>query len=251
LLVVQWGGVLIEHDLRQSMRSLVARRLDLLAIGASADVAQPAGVVELNRRRLALATQEPPKIADVEMLVLGPGAWNAARELSAERGGADSGAELFGRLAEVGARVEAEPVTGWHVRVDGVEELLDANMYLLDRVKGGYDDAQLSEVTIQQQVRIDPTARVETSVIRGPVVIGPRAYVGDSYIGPYTTIGADCWVESVEMEHCVLMSGSTVERVGMRLAGSVIGAGARITQEIGPPRALRAWVGEDADVSLG
>lgn len=249
VLVVQCGAVLVEHDVRQSMRSLVSRGLDLLAIGAPVEAVRAAEVIPINRGRGGVGLGDGPHIADVDMLVLGPSAWNAVRELGTERSG--SGSRLVGRLAEAGARVDTEPVTRWRGRIDGMNELLDANRRLLDRLEGGYDGAQLTEVTIQQQVRIDPSARVETSILRGPVVIGAGAYVSDSYIGPYTSIGAEGFVESVEMEHCVLMRGATVERVGMRLEGSVIGAGARVSQDVGPPRALTAWVGEDADVSLG
>jgi glucose-1-phosphate thymidylyltransferase len=251
LLVVLWGAVLLDHDVRQSMRSLASRRLDVLAIGAPVEVARPADVIRLSRGPRALAIEEALKIADVDMLVLSLDLWHFARELGAERRRAGSSVQLLNRLAEAGARTGTEPVTRWRVRIDGTEELLDAHRHLLDRVEGRHDEAQLTEVTIQQQVHIEPTAKVETSVLRGPVVIGPGAYVSDSYIGPYTSIGADCYVESAEMENCVLMAGATVGHVGMRLEGSVIGAGARVTQDIGPPRALRAWVGEDADVSLG
>jgi glucose-1-phosphate thymidylyltransferase len=251
VLVIQWGALLLEHDLRQSMRLLVSRGLDLLAIGAPVDVVRPAEVISLSSGRPLLAVDERLRIVDVDTLVLGPGVWDVVRELGAERGSSDSPVQLFSQLAEAGARVESEPVTHWRARIDGIEELLDANRHLLDRVQGGYDEAQLTEVTVQQQVRIAPTARVETSVLRGPVVIGPGAYVSDSYIGPYTSIGGDVHLESVEMEDCVVMRGATVERVGTRIEGSVIGAGARVMQDIGPPRALRAWVGEDADISLG
>jgi glucose-1-phosphate thymidylyltransferase len=215
VLAVQWGAGLVEHDLRQSMRSLVSRGLDVLAIGAPVDVARPARVIQLRAGGPALSTREPLDISDVDMLVVGPGLWGAIRGLAAERGSAEPGVELLGRLAESGARVDSERVTRWRTRIEDME------------------------------------ARVETSVLRGPVVIGAGAYVSDSYIGPYTSIGPDAYVESVEMEHCVVMRGATVERVGTRLEGCVIGAGARVTQDIGPPRALRAWVGEDADISLG
>jgi glucose-1-phosphate thymidylyltransferase len=252
VLVIQWGALLLEHDLRQSMRLLVSRGLDLLAIGAPVDALRPAEVVSLSSGRPVLAVDdEGPRIADVDTLVLGPGLWDVIRELRVERKSSYSGVQLFSQLAEAGLRVGTEPVTHWRARIDGVEQLLDANRHLLDRVQGGYDQTQLTEVAVQQQVLIAPTARVETSVLRGPVVVGPGAYISDSYIGPYTSIGADVRLESVEMEHSVVMRGATIGQVGMRIEGSVIGAGARVMQDIGPPRALRAWVGEDADISLG
>ena len=42
---------------------------------------------------------------------------------------------------------------------------------------------------VEGRVSIHPAARVESSVIRGPVVIGPNVEVQDAYVGPYTAIG--------------------------------------------------------------
>ena len=37
---------------------------------------------------------------------------------------------------------------------------------------------------------VDETATIETSVLNGPLAIAADAYITDSYVGPYTAIGA-------------------------------------------------------------
>ena len=95
-----------------------------------------------------------------------------------------------------------------------------------------------------------PTARIESSVVRGPAILGPRARLIDSYVGPYTSIGPDVVVEGAEIEHSVVLSGASIRHLGGRLEASVVGPHAKIFRDFRLPRALRLQVGEGAEVSL-
>jgi glucose-1-phosphate thymidylyltransferase len=99
-------------------------------------------------------------------------------------------------------------------------------------------------------VAIDDTATIESSVLNGPLVIGANAHVTDSYVGPYTAIGARAKIDGAEIERSVVFPGASITSMGLRIDGSVIGADARVTREFIPPRALQLWVGQDAHVSL-
>jgi glucose-1-phosphate thymidylyltransferase len=99
-------------------------------------------------------------------------------------------------------------------------------------------------------VAIHPSARVESTVIRGPVVVGPRARISDAYIGPYTSIGPEVEVEGAEVEHSIIFAGASVSHLGGRLEGSVIGPKARVFRDFRLPKALRVQVGEQAEISL-
>ena len=98
---------------------------------------------------------------------------------------------------------------------------------------------------------IHPTATVQSSILRGPSVIGPHAVLIDAFIGPYTSIGEGASVEGTELENCVILPGAVLKHPGIRLEGSVIGENARVSRGYGLPRAMRLWVGTDADISLG
>jgi glucose-1-phosphate thymidylyltransferase len=84
----------------------------------------------------------------------------------------------------------------------------------------------------------------------GPVVIGEGAQVTNSYIGPYTSIGARARIEGAEIERSIISPGATVMHVGARLVSSVIGQRARVFRDFSLPRAMRLRVGEGDEVAL-
>ena len=71
----------------------------------------------------------------------------------------------------------------------------------------------------------------------------------DSYIGPYTSIGADVRIEGAEVERSIILPGASIMHIGGRLVGSVVGRDARVFRDFSLPRALRLNVGDGGEVS--
>jgi glucose-1-phosphate thymidylyltransferase len=90
---------------------------------------------------------------------------------------------------------------------------------------------------------------VVRSEVRGPVVIGRGALVEDSFVGPFTSVGAGCTLRGCVLQHCVLLEGAVVEGV-QRLEDSVVGKNAVVRVAAGNHRAVRLMVGDDAEVLL-
>lgn len=143
--------------------------------------------------------------------------------------------------------VELESAWKYDGTVDGV---LEANAIALDDLKRARIGADLSKATVQGRVAIDPTAVLDGAKIRGPVQIGPGALVFDSYIGPYTTIGANVRLEGVEIEHSIVLDDAAIRFPGGRLEASLVGEGARIGRDFSLPSGLRVRVGRGADIQL-
>ena len=85
--------------------------------------------------------------------------------------------------------------------------------------------------------------------MRGPAIIGARTVVVDSYIGPFTAIGADCEVVGSEVEHAVVMDESRIERVP-RLIDSLLGKHVEVVRSEQRPRATRLMLGDHSTVDL-
>lgn len=149
-------------------------------------------------------------------------------------------------------------VDGMHVRdVEGClachgteDALLAANRHALEKLLPDVDGAQLEDCEIQGPVSVHPTAIVRKSLIRGPAIIGPRTRLIESYVGPYTSIGADAQLEGTEIEHSIVMDRAQLLFLGSRLETSIIGRGARIIRRFDMPRAVRLHVGDGAEVAL-
>jgi hypothetical protein len=145
--------------------------------------------------------------------------------------------------------LEWTPRGSW-LKIEDAESLLEANHIHLDLLAAGGRAAFAQRADVQGAVLVDETATLEWATVRGPAIIGPGAFVADSHIGPYTSIGENAVIESAEIDGCIVCSNAIVRELRSRLQDSVIGSGAVVTQEPQAASALRLTVGEDARISL-
>ena len=71
----------------------------------------------------------------------------------------------------------------------------------------------------------------------------------DSFIGPFSAIGGQCVVERSEIEHSVVMDGSSIIDIA-RLEDSLIGSSATVSRSKQKPRALRLMVGDHCQIDV-
>jgi NDP-sugar pyrophosphorylase family protein len=136
-------------------------------------------------------------------------------------------------------------------RYDGtVDGLLEANTIALDELKRGRVGVDLSHASVQGRVQIDPSAELNGAKLRGPVYIGPGARLVETYVGPYTTIGAGVTLEGVELENSIVLPQAEIRYPGRRLEASLVGEGAQIGRDYSLPSALRLRVGPGSEIQL-
>jgi glucose-1-phosphate thymidylyltransferase len=157
---------------------------------------------------------------------------------------------LTQRIQQRGGRVATCYATDWWRFRGGADALLEGNRFALEGHRADYDGAQVADSRIQGAVIIHPDARISSSVIRGPAIIGTGVRLRDAYVGPYTSIGDDVVIEGAEIEHSVVLPGASISHLGGRLEASVIGPKSRVFRDFRLPRALRLTVGEGAEVCL-
>jgi glucose-1-phosphate thymidylyltransferase len=193
---------------------------------------------------LALRLSEPARRPHVRTpgYLLSPLAVSILRE--------DGTANPVAGVRAQGGRVRVQRVDGCLASPGDVESLLDGNRRMLEGLVPGGDTRRFDDCTIQGAVDIDPTAEIERTLLRGPVIIGPGARVSNAYIGPYTSIGAGVVIEGAEIEHSIVLPEAELRHVGTRVESSVIGRGARIVRSFELPGALRLSIGDGAEVVL-
>ncbi|MFZ2113192.1 MAG: glucose-1-phosphate thymidylyltransferase [Solirubrobacteraceae bacterium] len=152
-------------------------------------------------------------------------------------------------LVDSGRRVEPHIVRGWWKDTGRLEDMLEANRLILDslseRVEGDLIDSQ-----VDGRVVIEPGARLERTTVRGPAIVGAGARLCDCYIGPYTAIGKDCHISNAEVEHSILLSGSSVCDLDGRMESSLLGRNVTVRRGDRQPRAYRFMVGDNSDISI-
>jgi glucose-1-phosphate thymidylyltransferase len=152
-------------------------------------------------------------------------------------------------LVDQGERVRCELLTGWWIDTGKLTPLLEANRLLLEQVDPAIEGKVDESSSIDGRVRVAPGAMVINSTIRGPVVIGADTRIENSFVGPYTAIGAGCSVEGSEVEHSVVMDGSSIVGIA-RLEDSLIGSHATVQRSRQKPRALRLMIGDHCQIDV-
>jgi glucose-1-phosphate thymidylyltransferase len=252
--VAELAASLTPHDLGRSMELLVRKRLAAVVVVAQTKRRDPhVTLLPVDGPLDAVGVERLGEevLTSANAFVFGTGVFDAARAAIERRPDeAVEVADVLDVLAEHPDQVQAVLATGWSRRLEDVEDLLDLNRLALDSIGPEEVAVERSGNRIMGPVLIDDTATIESSVLNGPVAIAAGAHITDSYVGPYTAIGSRARIDGAEIERSVILPDASVSSVGFRIEGSVIGASARVTRELAPPRALKLWIGQDACVSL-
>jgi glucose-1-phosphate thymidylyltransferase len=203
-------------------------------------------------RPLRLVTDRP--VPPTDQALAGVFAFSSEAVEEATRlcagGGSHGVHELLAALADADATVDARPVAGAWKYCGSVDGLLEANRLVLDELQPSRGDADLSGARIEGRVSVHPTAVLDRTTIRGPAVIGPGAVLVDTFVGPYTAIGADVRLEGTEIEHSIVLPRATIRHLGRRLEDSLVGQEATLVRDFAMPASLRLRVGRGAAISL-
>lgn len=158
--------------------------------------------------------------------------------------------DAIGRLVADGQSVRAHVLDGWWIDTGKMEDILEANCYVLGelsrRIEGDVD----SSSTLEGRIMVERGARVIESSLRGPLIIGEGAIIERSSIGPFSAIGRDCVVRGSELEHTILMERSQILDVPGRIESSLVGRDVIVTRRPGGSRAHKLVLGDHSQVGL-
>ena len=130
-----------------------------------------------------------------------------------------------------------------------MQDMLEANRLILDDLEERIE-GELIDSRVEGRVVIEEGAVLERSTVRGPAIVGRGSRITDAYIGPYTAIGHDVTIEKAELEHSIVLSGSSIADLEYRIEASLIGKNVRIGRGPVLPKAYRFVVGDNADVRI-
>jgi glucose-1-phosphate thymidylyltransferase len=211
------------------------------------------GVAELDGDRVVALAEKPPEprtnLALVGVYMFNPVIHDAARAIEPSARGELEITDAIQHLVDGGGRVEPHVVKGWWKDTGRLEDMLEANRLILDTITGRVE-GELVDSQCDGRVIIEPGARLERSTVRGPAVIGPGARLVDAYVGPYSAIGEGCIIERAEVEHSILLAGSSVRELDGRMESSLLGRNVHIGRDKRQPRAYRFMVGDNSEIGI-
>ena len=239
-------GSLVEEfmRLRPNSQILLARVRD----------PQRFGVAELRDGRVVSLEEKPihPKsdLALVGVYMFDKTIFEAVHTITPSVRGELEITDAIQYLIDKGYQVHPHVISGWWKDTGKLEDMLEANRIMLEaitsRVEGEVDETShlIGKVVVEQG------AKIVASTVRGPVIIGKSCRIINSYIGPFTSIYHDTFVQNSEIEHSIILDHSRITDIGGRLEDSLIGKNVEVFRSDGKPRAYRLMLGDSSQVGL-
>ncbi|HET9119639.1 MAG TPA: glucose-1-phosphate thymidylyltransferase [Solirubrobacterales bacterium] len=212
------------------------------------------GVAELNGERVVRLIEKPENppsdLALVGVYMFTPAIFQAAHSIEPSGRGELEITDAIDSLIKGDRRVESHIVKGWWKDTGKLEDMLEANRLVLEDIQPRIDGELDSESRVEGRVAIEQGARLERTVVRGPAIIAAGARLTDAYVGPYTAIDRDVVITGSEIEHSIVLAGSSIRNLHARMEASLLGKNVSLSRSEGMPKTLRFLVGDNADISI-
>jgi glucose-1-phosphate thymidylyltransferase len=251
--VMYLGDNLLQGGITDLVESFRASGPDALILLTPVDDPENYGVAELESGRVVRLVEKPAapatNLALVGVYMFTAGIHDAARAIEPSARGELEITDAIQHLVDEGRRVEPHIVRGWWKDTGRLDDMLEANRLVLDRIESQID-GELVDSQCDGRVIIERGALLERTTVRGPAIIGAGTRITDAYIGPYTAIGENCVITSAEVEHSILLSGSKVSNLEGRMESSLLGRNVTIARGVRQPRAYSFMVGDNSEIGI-
>ena len=212
------------------------------------------GVAELSNGRVIRLVEKPREprsdLALVGVYMFSSAVFEAVKSIGPSVRNELEITDAIQHLIDRGLEVRPHIVDGWWKDTGKLEDMLEANRLILDRIERRVDGSVDRESRVEGKVVIEPGAMIENSVVRGPVIIGARARIVNAYVGPFTSIMNDAEVRDSEIEHSIVLEGSSISNLSARIEDSLIGKNVRIYRLPVKPSAYRFMLGDNSEVGI-
>jgi glucose-1-phosphate thymidylyltransferase len=251
--VMYLGDNLLQGGIDDLVDAFRANQPDALILLTPVPDPEQYGVAELDGDCVVRLVEKPvePKtdLALVGVYMFTACVHDAARAIEPSARGELEITDAIQHLVDQGRRVEPHIVRGWWKDTGRLEDMLAANRLVLDTIVRRVD-GELVDSQVDGRVVVEAGARLERSSVRGPAIIGAGARLTDCYVGPYTAVGERCSIHRAEVEHSILLAGSSVRDLNGRMESSLLGRNVQIGRDDRQPRAYRFLVGDNSAIGI-
>jgi glucose-1-phosphate thymidylyltransferase len=252
--VMYLGDNLLNKGITQFVREFEAQKPAAQILLTRVPDPQMFGVAQLDNGKVVRLVEKPKEpigdLALVGVYMFGPEVFESVNRITPSLRNELEITDAIQDLIDRGLTVRPHIVEGWWKDTGKLEDMLEANRLILEtferRVEGTVDAGS----RIEGKVVIEKGAVIEGSTIRGPAIIGRGARIVHAYVGPFTSIGNDVEITDSEIEHSIVLEGSSVRDLANRVIDSLIGRNVRIWREPVKPSAYRFMLGDNSEVGI-
>lgn len=249
------GDNLIEGGVREFVRQFNSGSPDALILLKEVPDPRLFGVAELNDEGRVVNLVEKPREPRTNLALVGvylftPEIHAATARIKPSWRGELEITDAIQELLDLGKDVKSHVLTGWWLDTGKKDDLLEANTIVLDSlIKRDVRVSVGSGSRITGRVEVKDGTTIENSTIRGPVSIDRDCQIRNSFIGPFSSIGAGTIIEDSSVEHSVILEQGRIYHID-RLADSLIGTCVELRKNADNFKALRLFVGCDSRLEL-
>jgi glucose-1-phosphate thymidylyltransferase len=254
--IVYLGDNLLKGGVSKCSKEFQQNKYDAMVLLCKVENPEQFGVAEFDANGNLVRLIEKPKKPPSNHALTGiyfftPKIFKMIKKLKPSWRGELEITEAIQLLLESGCKVGHRIVEGWWKDTGTVEDIIEANILVLDELQPRTDGTVEDKSSIQGRVAIGKGASVKKgALIRGPTIIGENAVIeGEVYIGPYTSIGNNAKILRGEIENSIIMDNCTIE-IDTRITDSIIGDNSEIVTNERGPRGHKLILGENSRVVL-
>ena len=249
--VVVLGDNLIGGKIDNFVKKFERADLDSLIVLAHTSHPHDFGIAKLSEQGEIIELIEKPKNPPSDLAVTGIYFFTSAiyeyiKKLKPSWRNEYEITEAIQSLIDSGGKVDYEIIDAWWKDTGTVEDVLVANMLVLNKVETNMDKKNIEgKVSVGKGTNIS-----EDSLIRGPVIIGDDCEIVESFVGPYTSVGDNCILKNAHIENSIVMKGSRIESDN-HIVDSIIGEGSSIlNKNTMKPDGSRMVIGENSKIYM-
>jgi glucose-1-phosphate thymidylyltransferase len=212
------------------------------------------GVAELDASGEVIGLEEKPRqpkgdLALVGVYIFTSAIHEAVVHLEPSWRGELEITEAIQWLIDNGRKVRSTTITGYWKDTGNVADMLEVNRMVLESAEPRCDGVVDAATELIGRVVIESGADVSGSRIVGPAIIGAGTRVTGSYVGPFTSVAADCAITDSEIEYSIVLRGASIQGV-RRIEASLIGHDVEVTPAPRVPKAHRLILGDHSKVQI-
>jgi glucose-1-phosphate thymidylyltransferase len=251
--VMYLGDNVVREPLRPMVERFATDRPSAQIFLAHVPNAQEFGVAELDGDRVIRLVEKPRKppsdLALVGVYMFDRSVFDAVKAIRPSARGELEITDAIQWLIDQGRTVRPYVISGWWKDTGKLEDMLEANRIVLDGIEPRVD-GEVFRSEIVGKVVIEAGAKVAESTIRGPAIIGRNALIEEAYIGPFTSIGDGVVVRQSEIEHSIVLEGSSITDIQGRIESSLIGRNVSVHRSNTKPKSYKLMIGDRSEIGL-
>ena len=249
------GDNLLKNGVERYADKFIKGNYNAFALLTEVDNPRQFGVAELEGERVVGVVEKPKKpvsnLALIGVYFFDKNVHQAIESIEPSARGELEITDAIQWMIDKGYKVGAEVIGGWWKDTGKPEDILEANRLILEDIERDVSGAKVDEKSeISGRVKIGKGSEIINSKIVGPVIIGEKVKVVDSYVGPFTSISDGVEIRKSEIECSVVLEESKLKYIKGRMQKCLIGKGVKIYHSKDLPRVYKFTLGDHSKVGL-